>query len=149
MTRENLTFDVLLVLQDSDTIAASQAGEVDGSAVIRDIGSTGTNSKVSKFKAQALIDITAIKISGNDELYNIDIQGSNESDFADTFVTLATLDVGAKEVLRSDVDSVIGRTILPFNNEQQGTLYRYIRAYITTVGTDETITMSIRVGKNS
>jgi len=87
-------------------------------------------------------------ITDNDEKYVVDIQGSNSATFASGIETLATIEFGAKEVLRGDVDTALGRTILPFNNEHQGVSYRYIRQYLTTgTGTTESITMSNRVGK--
>ncbi len=141
--KRNRTYDSLLELQDADTLTASQAGEVGGVAVVRDIGA-------ALFEGDAIIDISAITCT-TDELYTIKIQGTNTAAFGGTdIVDLATLPTGAGEVLASGtagVDTPTGRTVLPFNNEQQGTVYRYLRAYILTVDADESITLSIRVGK--
>lgn len=139
-TKRDRTYDSLLELQDEDTLTASQAGEVDGSAVVRDIG-------LGLFNGDAVIDITAITMT-TDELYTIKIQGTNTAAFGSTdIVDLATVPFGANELLVGGTDTPVGRTILPFNNHQQGVSYRYIRAYITTVDADESITLSIRVGK--
>ena len=82
--RRNKTYDTLLELQDSDTLTASQAGEVDGSAIVRDIG-------LGLFEGDALIDITAITMT-TDELYTIKIQGTNTAAFGGTdIVDLATV----------------------------------------------------------
>lgn len=141
--KRNRTYDSLLELQDSDTIEESQAGEVGGAAVVRDVGA-------SLFEGDAIIDISAITCT-TDELYEISIQGTNTAAFASTdIVDLAIFPAGAGEVLAAataGVDTPTGRTILPFNNEQSGTVYRYIRAYIKTVDASESITLTIRVGK--
>jgi len=51
--RRNKTYDTLLELQDLAAITASAAGEVDSTAVIRDVG-------LGLFEGEAVIDVTAI-----------------------------------------------------------------------------------------
>lgn len=138
--RENRTFDALLELQDEETLTATQVGKVDSSAVIRDIG-------LAKFDGEAVIDVDNMELT-TDQHYRVSIQGSDVSDFATGIVDLAVLNLGVSEVLPSNIDSVDGRTILPFNNVQQGVVYRYIRSYYEEVaGTAPSIDLAVRVGK--
>ncbi len=86
-------------------------------------------------EANAVIDVTAIEIASDDELYTICVQGSSESDFASAVENLAILELGAKEVLNyADVDSTIGRYILPVRNEVNGTKYPYLRLICDVAG---------------
>ena len=138
--RENRTFDSELELTDAGAIIESAAGLVDESAQIIDVG-TG------KFDGTVVIDVTAITINDRDELYQIAIQGSSDSAFADTYESLAILELGNADVLVSDVDSTVGRYMVPFSNERNGTNYQYIRIYTTISGTSPSITMISRIGK--
>jgi hypothetical protein len=55
--------------------------------------------------------------------------------------TLVSLDLGATEVRKGGaVDSVIGRYELPFITEQHDTVYDWVRLYVVTDGTSESIT---------
>ena len=73
--RPNFTFDANLELKDAGLVAADAAGTVDSVAAIRDIG-------LGRFDAICVIDVTAIEIASNDEVYKISVQGSNSSSFA-------------------------------------------------------------------
>jgi hypothetical protein len=125
--RPNYIFDANLELKDAGLVAADAAGAVDSVDVIRDIG-TG------HFKGMAVIDVTAIEIASNDEVYKISIQGSSSSTFASDIVDLAEISLGALEVIGGDVDSTTGRYELPFTNRKNNTYYRYIRCYTDVSG---------------
>ena len=103
--------------------------------------------------APALIsaDVTAIEIADNDELYTICVQGSSSSTFASTVENLATLELGALEVLNyGDTDSTTGRYNLPVRNEVNGTVYQYLRLICDVAGTVSTgITFSARLQKHA
>jgi hypothetical protein len=141
--KRNRTYDSLLELQDSAAITTTVAGKVGGVAKVVDVGA-------ALFEGDAIIDISAITCT-TDQLYTIKIQGTNTAAFASTdIVDLVILNVGAGEVLAAAtaaVDTPTGRTILPFNNEQSGTVYRYLRVYFITTGDAESITLTIRAGK--
>lgn len=125
----NATYDTLLELKDAGVIAADAAAQVGGVDKILDLGA-------GEVRGDLIIDISAIEIASNDELYKICLQGSTKADFADTKVNLAVLLVGALEVLiGTDVDSVVGRYIVPFCNTLVGTAYRYVRIYTDVAGT--------------
>jgi hypothetical protein len=65
---------------------------------------------------EAIINITAIEIASNDEVYTIVIQGSaNDS----TWYNLAERSFGATEVLDTDPDTGVGQEFLFFVNERR------------------------------
>lgn len=135
-------YDENLELKDAGLVAADAAGTVDGSAKILDLGAA------AMARGDVILDVSAIEIADNDEAYRISLQGSSKSDFADTFEELASIELGAKEVLTGDQDSTTGRYVLPFRNERNGTSYRYLRLYTEVVGTVGTgINYSAWIGK--
>lgn len=126
------TFDSDLEFKDAGLVAASAAATVDGAAKIVDVG-TGL------FRGCMLFDVSALEIASNNELYDIVIQGSSDSDFGtDTnIVELAAINLSAADVKRTDCnkDDAIGRYKLYFDNEQNGTFYQYLRVYTVVDGT--------------
>ena len=99
-----------------------------------------------------IIDITAMDIVGNDEMYDIIAQLSPDLAFtAATLVERCAMSFGAMETKRSDCnrDDVIGRYILPFDNEFGGTIYPYVRIYTVCVGATASITYSARLAKRA
>lgn len=125
--RPNFTFDASLQLKDAYLVASSAAAQVASANKIVDVGEGTVDGRV-------VIDVTAIEIASNDERYDIILQGSTSSTFASVFVDLATLPLGALEVIPGDQDSAIGRYILPFTNEYNNTRYRYLRIYVVVAG---------------
>ena len=126
--RRSYIFDAELELKDAGLVAADAAGTVDSVAQIVEVG-TG------RFDGVAVMDLTAVEIASNDEVYKVSVQGSNSSSFASGIVDLAELSVGALEVIGGDTDSTTGRYELYFSNVQNNTYYRYIRAYVDVSGT--------------
>ena len=119
------------ILKDAGLVASSATGQVDSSAKIVDLGAGLVEGKL-------VIDVTAIEIASDDELYQITLQGSLKSDFADTIEDLAIIELGAAEVLGGDQDSTTGRYEIPFKTERNGIVYRYVRAYCVVAGTVST-----------
>lgn len=126
------TFDANLEFKDAGLVAASAAAQVDSAAKIVDLG-TGL------FKGCMIIDVSALEIASNDEIYDIVIQGSPDAAFgtAGNICELAQLNLSAKEVKRTDCDKDdgTGRYKLYFDNENDGTFYRYVRVYTIVAGT--------------
>lgn len=129
MGRTQKIFDADLEFKDAGLVASSAAAQVDSADQIVDLGGA------AMFKADMVIDVSAIEIASNNELYRIQVQVSSDEDFTDTYVTVAELQLGANEVLNGDQDSTIGRYIIPFTNEYDETLYRYARVYTVVSGT--------------
>lgn len=126
--------DLELILADGVAMTASGVTEV---ATVDQVKKVGPG----RFEAVLIVDVSAIKISANDEIYTLLLQGSSAEAFS-THETLASLALGATEVRPGGaVDSVIGRYEIPFTTEQHDTVYDWIRLYVVTAGTDETITL--------
>lgn len=121
-------YDVDLEMKDAGLVAASAAAQVDSAAKILTVGD-------AVFKGVCVIDVSAIEIASNDELYTILVQGSTSATFASDVQNLAGLPLGATEVNGGAVDSTTGRYELPFINEQDGVTYPYLRVYTLIDGT--------------
>jgi len=129
-TRPSGTFDAELEFKDAGLVAASAAAQVDSAAVAIDVG-TGL------FKGCMILDVTALELASNDEIYDIVVQGSPDSTFtAATIADLAAINLSAAEVKRTDCnkDDSTGRYKLYFDNECAGTYYRYLRLYTVVDG---------------
>lgn len=133
MPLSEVTPDINTQLKDTGLIAASAAWQVSAAAQV--VSPWGTTACFGMFRVR--INVSAIEIASNDELYRLQIQGSTSSTFASTIVTLASLELGANEVLVGgvDVDSVIGNYVMYGTNDVAGTIYPYIRGYTTISGT--------------
>lgn len=123
--------DSTLVMKDAGLVAASAAATVSAAAKVATAGS-------GLVDAELVIDVTAIEIASNDEVYRIAVQGSDTSDFTTgtpVVEELAVINLGAEEVIAGNQDSTVGRYILPFTNEKNGTKFPYLRVYTTVAGT--------------
>lgn len=135
------TFDALTELKDSYAVTSDAAAQVDSANKIWDAGD-------GRMDAMALFDVTALAIDGDDELYNLLIQGSTSSSFASGIVNLAVLQLGATEVMPGGAsDSAVGTYELPFTNVFNDTIYPYIRHYVDGTGSTWSITHDCRVGR--
>lgn len=121
-------YDVDLIAKDAGLVAASAGAEVSSAAKIITVGE-------AVFKGVLVVDVSAIEIASNDELYTIMVQGSTSPTFASDVQNLAGLPLGATEVNGGAVDSTTGRYEIPFINEQDGVCYPYLRAYTLVAGT--------------
>ena len=130
--RPQVTFDADLEFKDAGLVASSAAAQVDSSDKIVDLG-TGL------FRGCMIIDVSALEIASNNEIYDIIVQLSSDSDFgtAGNIVEAAQLNLSASEVKRSDsdADNSTGRYKIYFDNEFDGTYYRYARVYTVVAGT--------------
>jgi hypothetical protein len=102
-------FDVAHELKDAGLVASSQAGAVNGQAKVVNLGRELVEGKL-------VIDVSALEIASDNELYRIKLQGSAAHDFSSILEDLAILELGAKEVLGGDQDSQTGRYVIPFSN---------------------------------
>jgi hypothetical protein len=122
-------YDAELILKTSAAVAAPAA-----EALILDLG-------LGRVDAEVVIDLTAVKISANDERYNVIAQFSNSATFASGIQNGPAIDFGATEVREGGaIDSVVGRYKLPVTNVINDVHYRYMRLYNYTIGTSETMT---------
>jgi hypothetical protein len=132
MAKRNFTRDDNLQLKDAGLIRASAAAQVGGEARVLDLGAGLVEGNI-------VIDVTALELDDNDELYDIVVQLTNTAAFAtDTdIVDRCSLTLAAAEVQRTDcnADGATGRYILPVDNDYKGTTYRYMRLYTVVAGT--------------
>lgn len=134
----NYTMDTEMELKDAGLVASSAAAQVDSSAQVIDLGaSLPSDATPPLFHGDVVIDVSAIEVASNDELYTILIEGCDESAFSSGVEELAAIRLGANEVLTggSDVDSDTGRYVISFTNQRNTRRYRYIRAYTVVSGT--------------
>jgi len=128
----NFTFDSDLELKDAGLVAASAAATVNGSAQILDLGD-------ALMQGMVVIEVSAIEIASNDEAYTIVAQFSSDADFgtAGNIHDMCQMHLGAKETKLSDCDKddEAGRYLLPVQNWEDGTYYRYMRLYTVVAGT--------------
>lgn len=129
------TPDINLRLKDSGLIDASAAAQVGGSAAILDLWPSG----VATFQPLDIwINVTAIEIASNDELYTIRAQVSSSATFASVIHNVGALELGALEVNTggsADQDGTTGTYMLRVDNDVAGTVYRYMRLFTTVSGT--------------
>lgn len=126
------TFDADLEFKDAGLVGSSARAQVDSSDKIVDIG-TGL------FRGCMIIDVSALEIASNDEIYDIVVQLSSDSDFgtAANIREAAQLSLSAKEVKRTDCDAddSTGRYKIYFDNEFDDTYYQYASLYTVVGGT--------------
>lgn len=122
------TYEHLLLLKDAGAVTADGAATVGGSPRVCDVGD-------AHFDGVAVVDSSAIDLVTGDETYRVVIQGSTTINFA-----------SVKELASRSV-TANGRTEIPFNNEDAGLYYRYIRAFIDVGGTTPSVNSTIFVGK--
>jgi hypothetical protein len=125
----DFTFDYDLLLKDAGVIAADAAATVGGSAKILDLGAGRVDGRV-------IIDISEIEVATGNEGYKLKTQFSASATFASGVIGGTLLYVGDSSLLIGEsADTAIGRFELPFTNEINGTIYRYMRMYTDVEGT--------------
>lgn len=136
--------DNLLLLDSTSAITADALATVGGAAAngIVDIGAVPCAFDV-------VFDISAVDVASNDELYELQILGSNSSSFASGVVLLGVLMLGAKEAAAIgsstggiDTDKEAGKYIETVRNYIGSTSYRYVRLNIEVTGTSPSITFN-------
>jgi hypothetical protein len=115
------------IMKDAGLVAADAAGTVSAVAKIVSLGAGIVEGKL-------IVDVTAIEIASNTEVYKITLQGSSSATFASAIVDLAEITLGAAEVIGGDQDSEAGRYEVPFRTERNGTVWPYVRVYTDVAG---------------
>jgi hypothetical protein len=133
-------FDKILELKDTGKVTSSGYGTVGGEASIVYLG-TGL------VRGNAIFDVIQLKISSNDELYRMHLIGGSDESFTEE-VSLCEIELGASEVVEGNQDSMVSRYILPFQNEQAGTTYPYLRIRHELSGSSPEINYSARFTKD-
>lgn len=131
MAIKNLPYDTALVLHDGTAVTA----DGNGSEGILDLGA-------GAYRGLVVLDVSAMLISDNNELYEVILEGSNSATHASSVVELGRIHLGANEVLNgnADIDRSTGKHYLPFVNEVNGSEYQYVRLRFEISGTTTSIT---------
>lgn len=132
----NFTYDDAMELEAS---AAHTTAQTDVSTTILDLGA-------GFFKGNLVIDVSALDVASTDEYYTISLEGSNVAAMSSGSVELALIRLG-NNIAPNDADTTTGRFVVPFRNEQNGTLYRYVRLSTKVEGTTPSITFSAFIAK--
>lgn len=124
------TYDAELLLK-----AAGLIGATADSTLILDVGNGLICSCL-------VIDVTALEVDSNNESYEVILQGSSDAAFGTpaNIAPLASMTFGDHAATRNAVltmgaDDTVGRYVVPFRNERNGTTYRYLRLTNVVVGT--------------
>lgn len=116
------TFDSDLELKDFGLVAATTT-----ETTIVDLGDGLADGFL-------VFDVTAVETASGNEKYTIHLEGSNVAAMGSGSVSLAATFMGnATDPM--DAVTAVGRIVVPFRNEQNGTAYRYVRLYTLVAGT--------------
>lgn len=115
------TYDTSLIMKAAGLVAAS----ADGSII--DLG----EGLVDGF---LVIDVTAVEVASTDEYYTISLEGSTVAAMTSASVCLAKKVMG-NVVVPMDDDTTTGRYVIPFRNEENGEIQRYVRLSTLVSGT--------------
>lgn len=116
------TYDDALNLRDSASLTASADGD------ILDLGTGLVDGYV-------VIDLVSAEVASGNEIYTISLEGSTVAAMTSTSVCLAKKVFGNLVVPMDAALSAAGRYVIPFRNEEGGTLYRYVRLSNLVAGT--------------
>jgi len=133
----NFTYDDSLELMAETSVVAS------ADKTIVDLGAGLVDGFV-------VIDMTAnAEVASTDEYYTVSLEASNVAAMSSGSVCLVKKVFG-NNIVPMDADCYLaGRYVIPFRNEEAGTVYRYVRLSIVVAGTIDTtgITMSAFLAK--
>jgi hypothetical protein len=133
-------FDIEHILKDAGAVTSSGYGTVDAAAKVVNLGS-------GLVRGNLVADISAVKISDGDELYEIHLMGGSDESFTKE-VSLCSKELGANAAMQGNRDSKPGRFIIPFQTEMAGTVYPYVRVKHVIAGTSPSINYQARLEKD-
>lgn len=128
------TYDASLELKAAGALTASTDGP------ILDLGD-------GFIEGDIVFDVTAVETGSANEIFTISLEGSNVATMSSGSVCLAKKVFGNLVVPMDAALSTPGRYVVPFRNEEGGTLYRYVRLSTLVAGTISTgISFSAFIG---
>lgn len=116
------TYDTALSLKAAGLVATSAA-----ESTVVDLGA-------GLFDGFLVLDVSALEVATGDEIYDVCLEGSNVAALASASVCLSRIRLGNAPA-PADADTDVGRFVIPVTNEQNGTIYRYVRIYTAVAGT--------------
>lgn len=87
------------------------------------------------FDGFLVIDMTACEVASTDEIYTVSVEGSTVAAMTSAGVCLAKKVFGNVVVPMDDDADALGRYVIPFRNEENGELQRYVRLSTLIAGT--------------
>ncbi|PYE25090.1 hypothetical protein C8J32_10443 [Rhizobium sp. PP-CC-3A-592] len=135
MGKRTYNIDIELLLADgAAAVTADGVSQVASANVSKELGP-------GRFEGVLIVDVSAVKTTAGDEVYNLLLQGSADNTFA-TKETVAQYTLGAGAARPgAPITSPIGRYEIPFTTEQHDNEYRWLRLYTDVVGTAPSITL--------
>jgi hypothetical protein len=126
-------FDANLQLDDGASAhVASSYGLVGGAVVTFDTGAAQVSGNIAaRWPAMMVANITNLYTVGGTQTYQLIVEGSNDPTWATGVQQLGSLTVSAT-----------GQYNIPFINEQNGTIYEYLRLHLILGGTTPSITLN-------
>ena len=120
--------DDLLVLKAKGTVATSMVGESPvGTDKTLDTGGGRTAGNIVLMVYAVPNILASTKMTFR-------LQGSKNTSFS-TMTDLNIVELGDSTQISASADATTGKYIIPFSNEFGGTVYRYLRHYLTIGGT--------------
>ena len=128
------TYDEALKIRaDGAAITSTETG-----SIILDLGP-------GLVEGYLVLDITALDVTTGDEAYSFMLEGSPDAAFgtAGNIRVVSELRVGgATFTAPNGAADAVGRFVIPFRNERNGTIYRYARLYTLLAGTSPSVDFS-------
>lgn len=115
------TYDAATALKAAGLVAVSTDG------TILDLGE-------GLFDGFLVLDVSAVEVASGDEIYTVSVEGSSVAAMTSQSVCLAKKVLG-NLVVPMDGPTGVGRFVVPFRNEENGILKRYIRLSTLVAGT--------------
>lgn len=120
--------DSLLVLKAKGTVATSMVGE-------NPLGTDKTfDTGGGRTRGDLVLNVYAVPNILASTKLTFRLQGGKNSSFT-TLADLQIIELGDSTQITSAVDMTVGRYVVPFTNDFDDTVYRYLRHYITCGGT--------------
>lgn len=82
-----------------------------------------------------VVDVDSVEVATGNEIYTLALEGSNVAAMDSGSVCLAKKVFGNLVVPMDGALSAAGRYIIPFRNEEGGTIFRYVRLSAVVAGT--------------
>ena len=82
-----------------------------------------------------VFDVSAVEVATGNEIYTVSLEGSNVAAMTSGSVCLAKKVFGNLVVPMDAALSAAGRYVVPFRNEENGTIFRYVRLSTLIAGT--------------
>lgn len=139
------TYDAALLLRaTASAITSTETG-----SLILDVGN-------GLLDADLILDVHTMDVASTDESYTFILEGSPDAAFgtAGNITVLATAGLGSAAGVATatggplGTSDGVGRFLVPFRNERNGTTFRYLRLKTVIAGTSASLTFEAWIAKD-